>query len=468
MKRNDFPTEVLDVTIQDLDHKGFGFARYVHAPDRGSNGKGLKLFIPNTIPGDKVRVTVENAKGRRSAQIPHYDELLEPSPDRNQAIPYKQANSGGTPLVFMNYEAQLEVKENLVKKALADKEIDPSLVQPIMGMKDPFRYRNKMELTFGKAGELGMHEIGNYKKVIDLDDSAIAPEIMVAIKKVVSQWQEDYQLSGYDKDLVMGDLKNLMMRRSFTTHEVMVVLVANGLLEDYQSASQELVTRLSQQFPEIKSIIWLEKETVRGEHPVERPRLLYGRDYIQDELKGYRYKIRYNTFFQASSLQAEKMIDCALSYAQVNQNMRVVDLFCGIGTFSLPFAAKAKELAGIELVENSILSARENATRAELHNTRFIVADAKEGLEQLKEEWPTTDLLIINPPRGGGGRKLMRRIGRYGAEKIVYISCNPRTLADDLAWLAEFDYEPQIIQPIDQFPHTLHVECVVLMSRTGE
>ena len=145
--------------------------------------------------------------------------------------------------------------------------------------------------------------------------------------------------------------------------------------------------------------------------------------------------------------------------------MRVVDLFCGIGTFSLPFAAKVKELIGIEIVEASIQSARGNACEAGLTNTSFRVGDAYEGLEQLKAEWPTCDLLLLNPPRGGGGRKLVKSIARFGAERMIYISCNPVTLAEDLKWFAEQGYQVQTIQPIDQFPHTLHVESVVLMSR---
>ena len=150
---------------------------------------------------------------------------------------------------------------------------------------------------------------------------------------------------------------------------------------------------------------------------------------------------------------------------EMNKDMTVLDLFCGIGTFSLPFAKAAKELVGIELVEQSILSAKEHAEKAGLTNTRFFASDARKGLEELKETSATPDLLVINPPRGGAGGKMMRSVGRYSSKNIIYISCNPKTLADDLQWLEDFGYEFVEAQPIDQFPHTVHVETVLLLSK---
>lgn len=162
---------------------------------------------------------------------------------------------------------------------------------------------------------------------------------------------------------------------------------------------------------------------------------------------------------------AEKMVAIAFEMTEMDSDMRVLDLFCGIGTFSLPFANAAKELVGIELVEQSIVSAKENAKKAGLTNTLFFASDARKGLEELKETWTTPDLLVINPPRGGAGGKMMRSVGRYGSKNIIYISCNPKTLADDLQWLGQFGYEFIEAQPIDQFPHTVHVEAIVKLER---
>lgn len=459
------PTEVLEVTIDHVNPKGEGVAFYTHAPDRGSMGKSLVLFIRNVVPGDVVRVTVPNAKGRKRAQV-EYDELLKPGPTRNLSISTDEVNSGGTPLKYMTYNGQLEYKEQLVHRYLAEEGYDTTLIRPILGMENPDRYRNKMDLTFGPNGELGMHKPGNYKRIIDLEDSIIAPKVMIEIKKQVSLWQKDHNLPGYNKETKEGILRNLMIRQSFATQEIMVVLFATEESDVYSDACEDLVERLTKQFVNLTSLLWVKNSKVADTMHSEAESLLYGRDYINDELNGFKYRIWHQTFFQASAVQAEKMVEFALKMAGVHSEMRVLDLFCGIGTFSLPFAKQVKELVGIELVEQSIESAKQNAKLAGIKNTRFFASDARKGLETLKESWATPDLLMINPPRSGAGGKLMRSIGRYGSDEIIYISCNPKTLAGDIKWLNKFEYELISVQPIDQFPHTVHVETIVHLSKT--
>lgn len=463
-KKKRTPTEVLDVTIQKIDPKGYGFARYVHPPTTGSLGKHLKLFIPNTVPDDVVRVTVPNARGRRRATV-DYDELLTPSPKRNPDIPIDQPVPGGVPLQFMAYEDQLAYKAQLVHDYLAEGEFDTSVIQPIIGMTQPYRYRNKMELTFGPDGELGMHQQSNYLKIIDLVDSPIATKEMLQMKRLVSAWQHDHQISGYDKATHTGCLRKLRLRQSFATGELMVVLYANAKVPDLGSAIDDLVQRLTTSLPQIASIIWIENTDISDQVQTDTMMVVYGREWIQDELNGFTYHIHYDTFFQVNPVQAEKMVQAALEIANVDKETTVLDLFCGMGTFSLPFAARAKQLTGIEIVENSILSAQQNAKQAGLENTHFFVSDARQGLEQLKQSGNVPDFLILNPPRSGAGGKLMRSIGRFGCEQVLYISCQPKTLALDLRWLRDFGYHIETVQPIDQFPHTVHVETVVLMSR---
>lgn len=464
MSKREYPTEVLDVTIQSIDSKGRGIVRYTHEPDRGSEGKKLKLIIPNVVPGDVVRVTVPNAKGRGRANV-YYDELLQPGPSRNLSIPITDDISGGTPLQFMNYDAQLEYKMNRVKQNLEAIGVDAPLIHPIIGMDEPDRYRNKMEFTFGPQGELGMHEQGNYRRVIDLRDSIIAPTEMIELKQAVSRWQKEHQLQGYNKETHEGLLRHLMVRKSFATDELMVAFVAAEEPNSIAEAKSDLIERLTTQFPNLKSLLWIEDPSISEAVQEEAMYVLYGRDYINDQLNGFNYRIWYDTFFQVNPVQAEKMVQYALSVADIQSDMNVLDLFCGIGTFSLPFAAKAGQLMGIELVENSILSAQYNAQEAGLDNTFFFASDARQGLEKLKETDTLPDILMLNPPRSGAGGKLMRSIGRFGSEKILYISCNAKTLAQDLIWLKDFGYEVESVQPIDQFPHTVHVETVVLLTR---
>lgn len=465
MKRYDYQTETLEVTIDYINTKGQGVSIYSHPSIPGNDPKKLVLLIPNVVPGDVVKVSVPNAKGRRRAHIDEF-ELLEASPDRNLNHPIEPSIAGGTPLQYMNYDAQLGYKENLVRDYLQEGEFDLSLVRPIIGMENPNYYRNKMDFTFGSNGELGMHQQGNYKNIIDLKDSIIAPKIMMAIKEEVSEWQQSYCLEGYNKETHEGLLRQLMIRQSSRTNEIMVVLFATKNYDNFEEAVTNLTKRLTSHFPTIASLQWIVSSDLSDRMLPDEKYTLSGQDYINEELNGFHYKLYYDTFFQASSEQAEQMVATAMDMVNVHSNMRAVDLFCGIGTFSLPFAEKVKELVGIELVEQSILSAKENAKNAGLDNTRFFASDARKGLEELKETWETPDLLILNPPRSGAGGKLMRSIGRYGSDNIIYISCNPKTLSEDLKWLGDFGYDFQGAQPIDQFPHTVHVETVVLMSKS--
>lgn len=464
MKVNKFPTEVLDVVIESIDEQGYGYARYIHAPDKGSEGKRLNIYVTNVVPGDKVRVTIVNAKGRGRATV-DYDELLEAGPSRNLEIPTEEGYSGGAPLQYMKYENQLEFKTDLVKKYLKGKGFDENLVKPIIGMSNPTRYRNKMELSFGKNGELGMFQQGNYKRVIDLKDSILMPEIMLNIKNTVSQWQKDHDLIGYDKETHTGLLRNLMIRQSFATSEVMVVLFASEPAALHTEAAKDFTNRLVSAFPEIESIQWSEFAESTERIQSESVEILYGRDYINEELSGFKYRLWPQTFFQATPVQAEKLVELAIDLAEVDRDMKVLDLFCGVGTFSLPLAKQSKALAGIEIVDQSIQSAILNAKDNNIENTYFMTSDARKGLTKLQEVWGKPDMLLLDPPRSGAGGKVMRSIGRFGTDKVVYVSCNPKSLAEDLVWLLDFGYELISVQPVDQFPHTTHVETVVLMSR---
>lgn len=464
MKKVDYPTEVLEVMIEKLDREGIGYARYCYPSKSGNQGKVLHLFVRNTVPGDLVKVTVENARGRKKAVL-DFDQLVKAGPSRDLTVPMQQVMSGGVPLQCMRYADQLAYKEQLVRTSLSNQDFDSNLVQKIIGMEEPRRYRNKMELTFGSNGEIGMHQQGNYRKIIDLKDSILAPKEMIAVKKEVSAWQQANHLSGYDKDNHHGLLRNLLIRKSFATGELMVAIFASQEPKDYREAAKDLITRLQARFVNLKSLLWVEHRTIIDRIQTDAVHLLYGREYIKDTLAGFSFRIYHDTFFQANPLQAEKMVEVALDLADVRPDMRVLDLFCGVGTFSLPLAQRAKELCGIEIVEHSILSARRNAKDNAIDNARFIVSDARRGLHHLEENWGRPDLLLLDPPRSGAGGKVMRSIGRLATEKVIYVSCNPKSLADDLVYLRNFGYKLEVVQPIDQFPHTNHVESIILMSR---
>lgn len=463
MKKIQTPTQVLEVEIEKINHEGRGYVHYIHPPLQGSEGKHLHLNISYALPGDVVQVTVPNARGRKKATL-EYDKIIKAGPVRNLTIPEDEGMTGGTPLIYMNYADQLKHKENFVKECLVSQGFDPSVVKPICGMDRPDHYRNKMELTFGHNDALGMHQQGNYRNVIDMKGSYIAPEIMLDIKNHIQEWQRKHQIPGYEKETKEGVLRHLMMRQSFETKELMIVIYATVTPSVYETEIEELKQSLVKAFPTLESLQWIVNVTSTERIHSDETYILHGRDYINDRLNGFDYRIWPDTFFQANPIQAQKMVQIALEMAQPQPNMRMLDLYCGVGTFSLPFAKVCSELAGIEIVESSILSARRNAADNGIENGTFFVNDARTGLKTLKEDWGTPDLLLLNPPRSGAGGKVMRAIGRFGTEKIIYVSCSPKSLAEDLVSLRDFGYELVEVVPVDQFPHTNHVECVVLLT----
>ncbi|KAB8137815.1 23S rRNA (uracil(1939)-C(5))-methyltransferase RlmD [Gracilibacillus oryzae] len=451
--------------IEELDRKGSG--RSVVWRDVGKeNPKKLKLNVPQTLVGEKVRVTVENP---RKWAIVKPDELMETHPERVEAPCPHFERCGGCVWQHWSYQGQLKEKTDHVKRVIDEQGFNAELVKDAIGMDNPWHYRNKMEFTFAKDGSLGLHEAGNFREIISLETCLIAGKEMVEATMEVARWAKDHHLSGYDKDTHEGLLRHLMVRQSFVTGEIMLGLFAtespDGKLAE---ASADLIARITDQFPQVKSLLWLENRDWADRTQSENTHVLAGRDFIYDEMLGYRYRLWFDTFFQTNPLQAQKLVELALEMSKPTKQDKVIDLFCGVGTFSLPFASVSGELAGIEIVESSIESAKRNAKDNGISNTHFLAKDARRGIDQILESFGVPDLLLLDPPRSGAGGKVMRRIGRAQPKQVVYVSCNPDTFATDIKELAEFGYELKQVQPVDLFPHTVHVECVAQLVLKDE
>ncbi len=450
--------ESMVAEIHQFDKKGSGEAEIWRENELG-NPKKLRLTIPQTLIGEKVRVTVDQPDRRRRKAMP--DEVVAAHPERTTPPCPHFERCGGCVWQHWQYEGQLKQKTDHVKHALEAQGFDPNLVRDTMGMDEPWRYRNKMEFTFAQDGSLGLHEQGNFRKIISLETCLIASEEMVAAAMEVAEWVKDHELKGYNKDLHEGLLRHLMVRQSFATGELMLGLFATeapaGHLKD---AVDDLVKRIGEKFPSVKSLLWLENTDWADRTQSEETHLLAGRDFIYDEMAGYRFRLWFDTFFQTNPVQAQKLVDLALEMGQPKETEKMIDLFCGVGTFSLPFASRVGELAGIEIVESSIDSAKRNAEDNGISNTTFLAKDARKGIDQVLESFGHPELLMLDPPRSGAGGKVMRRIGRSKPERIVYVSCNPDTFATDIKELEPFGYTLEAVQPVDLFPHTVHVECV--------
>jgi 23S rRNA (uracil1939-C5)-methyltransferase len=454
------------VKIDNLDEKGSGQAVQWLENELGNKRK-LKLTIPQTLPGEKVRVIVDQPDRRRRKAMP--EEILEANPERTTAPCPHFERCGGCVWQHWDYSGQLRQKTLHVKEAIEAQGFNPDLVQETIGMDEPWQYRNKMEFTFAPDGSLGLHEQGNFRKIISLESCLIAGKEMVEAAMEVAAWVRDHQLTGYNKDLHEGLLRHLMVRQSFATGEIMLALFATeGPVAHLEDAAANLAKRIEQKFPQVKSLLWLENTDWADRTQSEKSHVLAGRDFIYDEMDGYRFRLWFDTFFQTNPTQAQKLVDLAIEMGEPKKTEKMIDLFCGVGTFSLPFASRVEKLAGIEIVESSIESAKRNALDNGLTNTYFLARDARNGIDEVLESFGHPELLVLDPPRSGAGGKVMRKIGRSKPERIVYISCNPDTFATDIKELEPFGYELKIVQPVDLFPHTVHVECVAqLLLKEG-
>lgn len=452
------------VKVDKLNRLGVGEAIVPWISKKGNESK-VHLLVPFSLPGEEVDVTIEHAD-RRKWQT-KINRFISTHPERMEAPCPHFEKCGGCSWQHFGYDAQVNEKTNRVKNYVANEGFDPALVAPTIGMENPWKYRSKMEFTFAPDGSLGLHEKGNYLKVIPLETCLIMkPEMKEAVLEV-ADWVKDHQLSGYDKEKAEGLLRFVMVRESFVTNEIMLAIFATAG-PDEVAGIQDLIARIGEKFPQVKSLMWLENRDLADRSASEETHLLHGRDFIYDEIMGYRYRLWFDTFFQPNPVQAKNLIELAIEMGEPKETEKMIDLFCGVGTFSLPFASRVKKLAGIELVESSIASAKRNAEDNGIDNTFFLAKDARLGIDEVLKDFGTPELLLLDPPRSGAGGKVMRRIGRAQPKRIVYVSCNPESFAEDIVHLKAYGYELKKVQPVDMFPHTYHVEAVSLLELTGE
>jgi len=445
-------------TIEGLNDRGVGKAA-IRRENKFGKVKKEKLSVPYALPGEEVHATLIPPYRKKIARV---DELITTHPDRIEPACPHFGRCGGCTWQHWSYEAQLNHKTETVRTFIKEQGFDESLVKETIPAESEWNYRNKMEFTFGTDGSLGLHELHNYRQIIPLETCLIASDETVQVTMEIADWVKRHQLSGYDKETREGLMRHLLIRHSRSTGEMMVVLFAT---ETAHEKVPDLVERIKTSHKQVKSLVWIQNRQLSDSIQADHTEVLLGRDYIFDTLAGFRYRLWFDTFFQTNPVQAEKLVELALDMAQPKKTEKMIDLFCGVGTFSLPFAERVGQLAGIEIVDTSIQSAKRNAKDNDIDNTLFYTSDARRGLAEVVESFGTPNLFLLDPPRSGAGGKVMRRIGRAEPDRVVYVSCNPKTFATDIKQLAEFGYRLETVQPVDLFPQTYHVEVVALMSR---
>jgi 23S rRNA (uracil1939-C5)-methyltransferase len=438
----------LELTIDRLAYGGAGVAR---------TETGYVVFVRGAVPGDRVRARI--GKSKRSWAEAELVELLEPSPERVEPV----AHHPGAPWQVLPYERQLEEKESQVRDALSRiGGFEDPPVEQIIPAEQRLRYRNKLEYSFGMEanGELvlGFHRPGRFDLIDDVEDDILASERINEVRAAVKAWCREEGLTAWDRETQTGVLRNLVVREGRRTGQVQARIVTSP-------GSEFRVAELAAATP-ADSFLWTRAEGVAETTRGGDTQVVKGSLVLEEELSGLRFRISPDAFFQTNTEMAERLYGEAAKLAALSGREKVLDLFSGIGTIALVLGLDAGEVWGVELVEEAVRDAIENAKLNGIDNTKFFAGDVRLVMRELLEQSGSPDLIVVDPPRAGLSQKVVRRIIEAEAQRIVYVSCNPTTLAPNARQLVDDGgYELKTLRPVDMFPQTPHIECVALLER---
>lgn len=433
-------------TIETLSSDGSGIARI----------DGYTLFVPQAVPGDEVELLV--LKTNKNYGYAKVSDVITPSPLRTNPPCGHFAKCGGCQLMTVDYTAQLEFKKNIVRDALLRLgKID--LEPDIIGMDQPSRYRNKMVFPFAPDGSWGFYRQRSHD-VIPLNDCLLGDSLNTEIMNVISNHIKKHNISVYDEISHKGIMRRAFLRT--TENEVMVVISANG---DSIPKCNQLIESITALSPKISSIILNVNKKRTNLVLGDKNLTLWGKDVLSATLCGLSYEISPHSFFQVNPVQTEKLYGKAIELADITDDDTVLDIYCGIGTISLTAAKSAKSVIGVEIVPEAIENAKENAKRNGIENVGFYCSAAEDIVPQLIQDDISPDIVILDPPRKGSDEKTLSAIVSAKPKRIVYVSCNPATLARDAQFLTENGYTAKSVTAVDMFPHTVHVESVMLFVK---
>ena len=445
------------VDIVDIGQGGVGIGKY----------EGFTVFVEGGLIQDKVKVRIN--KSKKNYAVGDIVEIIEKSPFRVDRICSDDLKDcGGCQIQELDYNKQLELKTNEVKQVISRiGKLENVEIHETIGMQSPCRYRNKAQFPIQNIN--GSTAIGFYKKkshdVIPTDMCVIQHDINVKIIKIIKTYIQAYNVSIYNETTHTGVLRLLVTKVGFTTNEVMVVLVANGTNLPHLN---ELASVLKENILGFKTLVLNVNKAKTNVILGKENKVIYGNGKINDYIGDLVFEISPLSFFQVNPVQTEVLYNKALEYAELKENDTVFDIYCGIGSISLFLAQKATKVYGIEIVEDAIKDAKINAKLNNLNNVEFYVGKAEEVVPKMYSEGKTANVVVVDPPRKGCDEKVLDTIVSMKPDRVVYVSCNPSTLARDLAYLDERGYKCVEIQPVDMFPHTMHVECCAKIVKKSD
>jgi 23S rRNA (uracil1939-C5)-methyltransferase len=437
----------LELRIDRLAHGGAGVAR----------SEGYVVFVRGAVPGDLVRARITRSK--RSFGEADSIELIEPSPERVEPL----APHPGAPWQVLPYERQLAEKEEQVRDALARiGRFESPPVEPIVPALEQLRYRNKLEYSFGtdeQSGELvlGFHRPGRYDLIDDVTLDVLASERVDELRETVKAWCREQGLSAWDRRGQHGLLRNLVVREGRRTGQLQARVVTSP-------GSSFDVDGIAAASP-VESFLWTRAASVAETTREGDTQIVKGPAAIEEQLSGLRFRISPDAFFQTNTEMAERLYGAAVELAGLSGREKVLDLFCGIGTIALVLALEAGQVWGVEIVEEAVADAIENARLNGIDNAHFFAGDVRLAMRPLLEKSGSADVVVVDPPRAGLSQKVVRRVLEAEAKKIVYVSCNPTTLAPNARQMVDAGYELKTVRPVDMFPQTPHIEGVALLER---
>ncbi|MDP9386282.1 MAG: 23S rRNA (uracil(1939)-C(5))-methyltransferase RlmD [Actinomycetota bacterium] len=437
--------EELELTIDTLAYGGNGVAR---------RDDGYVLFVAGGMPGDRVRAEVGKAK--KAYAEARVIEVLDPGPDRIEPV----ADHPGAPWQVLPYERQLEVKQEQVADALRRiGRLEGFELEPIVPAVARWRYRNKLEYSFGTGddGELvcGFHAPGRFDRIVAVTDVLLASERGNALREQVLAFCREEGLSAWDRRTQSGFLRNLVVREGSRTGQAQVRLITSPGELDAERFAGAI---------DAEGVLWTQTESLGESTSGGSTRLLSGSPQLMEDLGDLRFLVSPEAFFQTNTEMAEILYGLATEFAGLRGHERVFDLFSGIGSIALTLATRARSVVGVELVESAVADAIENARLNEIDNASFYAGDIRTSMRELVERVGRPDVCVIDPPRAGLSAKVVRRIVEAAPSRVVYVSCNPTTLAPNAAQMVEAGYVLRRVRPVDMFPQTPHIECVALLE----